>query len=113
MRVAREEVFGPVMAVMKFSEERDAIELANSAGHSGLMCSVFTRDLGRMLRAANGVRAGHIVSNQPAIGGAEVPFGGFGALAFGAAVPGRQTEASAPETRASLCAGDLRGRSSR
>ncbi|MEU5272492.1 aldehyde dehydrogenase family protein [Streptomyces hygroscopicus] len=78
MRVAKEEVFGPVMAVMKFTDERDAIELANSAGHSGLMCSVFTHDLGRMLRAAHGVRAGHIVSNQSIIGGAEVPFGGFG-----------------------------------
>ncbi|MET9385472.1 aldehyde dehydrogenase family protein [Streptomyces sp. NPDC002928] len=78
MRVATEEVFGPVMAVMKFRTESEAIELANSAGHSGLMCSVFTRDLGRMLRAANQVRAGHIVANQSAIGGAEVPFGGFG-----------------------------------
>ncbi|GAA2608651.1 aldehyde dehydrogenase family protein [Streptomyces axinellae] len=83
MRVATEEVFGPVMAVMKFSEESEAIELANGAGHSGLMCSVFTRDLGRMLRAANSVRAGHIVANQSIIGGAEVPFGGFGRGGYG------------------------------
>jgi aldehyde dehydrogenase (NAD+) len=83
MRVAQEEVFGPVMAVMKFREERQAIELANSAVHSGLMCSVFTRDLGRMLRTANGVRAGHVVANQSIIGGAEVPFGGFGRAGYG------------------------------
>ncbi|ROO62630.1 aldehyde dehydrogenase (NAD+) [Micromonospora sp. Llam0] len=83
MRVAQEEVFGPVMAVMKFRTEGEAIELANSAGHSGLMCSVFTRDLGRMLRAASKVRAGHIVANQSIIGGAEVPFGGFGRAGYG------------------------------
>jgi aldehyde dehydrogenase (NAD+) len=83
MRVAQEEVFGPVMAVMKFREEREAIELANGAVHSGLMCSVFTRDLGRMLRTANGVRAGHIVANQSIIAGAEVPFGGFGRAGYG------------------------------
>jgi aldehyde dehydrogenase (NAD+) len=83
MRVANEEVFGPVMGVMKFRDEREAIELANGARHSGLMCSVFTRDLGRMLRTASGVRAGHIVANQSVIAGAEVPFGGFGRAGYG------------------------------
>jgi aldehyde dehydrogenase (NAD+) len=83
MRVAQEEVFGPVMAVMPFREEREAIDLANSADHSGLMCSVFTRDLGRMLRTANEVTAGHVVANQSIIGGAEVPFGGFGRAGYG------------------------------
>jgi aldehyde dehydrogenase (NAD+) len=83
MRVAKEEVFGPVMAVMTFREENEAIELANSADHMGLMCSVFTHDLGRMLRTANRVRAGHVVANQSIIGGAEVPFGGFGRAGYG------------------------------
>ncbi|WKU03688.1 aldehyde dehydrogenase family protein [Micromonospora sp. HUAS LYJ1] len=83
MRVANEEVFGPVMAVMRFRTEREAIELANAARHSGMMCGVFTRDLRHMLRAAKGVRAGHIVANQSLIGGPEVPFGGYGRGGYG------------------------------
>ncbi|KQV13850.1 aldehyde dehydrogenase [Rhizobium sp. Root1203] len=83
MRAAQEEIFGPVMAIMKFHEEADAIKIANSARHSGLMCNIFTQDMGRMMRSANKIRAGHIVSNQSAIGGAEIPFGGFARAGYG------------------------------
>ncbi|KVG71046.1 aldehyde dehydrogenase family protein [Burkholderia ubonensis] len=83
MSVAQEEVWGPVMSVLKFGDEDEAYRLANGPRHSGLMCGVFTKDLGRMMRAAARVRAGHIVSNQTLIGGAELPFGGFNRAGYG------------------------------
>ncbi|SIO61057.1 aldehyde dehydrogenase family protein [Paraburkholderia phenazinium] len=83
MRAAQEEVWGPVMSVLKFRDEEEAYRLANGPRHSGLMCGVFTKDLGRMMRAAQRIRAGHIVSNQTLIGGAELPFGGFNRAGYG------------------------------
>ena len=57
--VWREEVFGPVVAVMPFDDEDEAIALANDTEY-GLSGSIFTDDLGRALRVARGVEAGNL-----------------------------------------------------
>jgi len=77
MRIAREEVFGPVVALMTFRDEREAIALANDT-EFGLVAGVWTRDLGRAHRVARALRCGQIfVNNYGAGGGIELPFGGY------------------------------------
>lgn len=83
LRIAQEEVFGPVMSVIKFRTEEEAIRIANGARHSGLVCNVFTQDLARMMRVARQVRAGHVIWNSSTVGGPDVPFGGFGRSGHG------------------------------
>ena len=65
-RIWREEVFGPVVAVLPFDDEADAIALANDSDF-GLSGSIFTSDVGRALRVARGVEAGNL-SVKPANG---------------------------------------------
>ena len=75
-RVACEEVFGPVLAAMPFTDEADAIRLANATDF-GLVAGVWTKDGGRQLRMARAIRAGQVfVNNYGAGGGVELPFGG-------------------------------------
>ncbi|MDB5956009.1 aldehyde dehydrogenase family protein [Ramlibacter sp.] len=75
-RLAQEEVFGPVLAAMRFRDEDHAVELAN-ATRFGLVAGVWTRDGGRMLRMARRVRSGQVfINNYGAGGGVELPFGG-------------------------------------
>jgi len=75
-RLAREEVFGPVLAAMSFSDEDEAIALANGTPY-GLVAGVWTRDGARQLRLARRVRAGQVfINNYGAGGGVELPFGG-------------------------------------
>ena len=77
-RLAREEVFGPVLAAMPFDDEAHAVKLANGTDF-GLVAGVWTRDGGRQLRMAHAVRAGQVfINNYGAGGGVELPFGGFG-----------------------------------
>ncbi|MGV8871298.1 MAG: aldehyde dehydrogenase family protein [Rhodococcus sp. (in: high G+C Gram-positive bacteria)] len=73
--LAREEVFGPVLAVIPFSTEEEALELANDTEY-GLGATVFTTDLTRALRVTRGVRAGHIGVNGYQVE-PNTPFGGF------------------------------------
>ena len=75
-RIWREEVFGPVVAVMPFDDEEDAIAKANDTEY-GLSGSIFTRDLGRALRVSRGVSAGNISVNSHAAVRYWTPFGGF------------------------------------
>ena len=76
-RFGQEELFGPVLGVMTFSDFDEAIAIANSV-RFGLSASIFTRDLGKAMTFINGIEAGivHVNAETP---GAEpqVPFGGF------------------------------------
>jgi acyl-CoA reductase-like NAD-dependent aldehyde dehydrogenase len=74
--VWREEVFGPVVAVLPFDDEAEAVALANDTEY-GLSGSIWTRDLGRALRVARGVESGNLSVNSNASVRYSTPFGGF------------------------------------
>jgi len=74
--VWRDEVFGPVVAVMAFDDEEEAVALANDSDY-GLSGSIFTADLGRALRVARGVEAGNLSVNSHASVRYWTPFGGY------------------------------------
>ena len=82
MTIANEEVFGPVLSVLKFSQEDEAIRIANGTPY-GLVGGVFTRDLDRATRAASQIRAGQVFVNEWFAGGVETPFGGYGKSGYG------------------------------
>ena len=74
--LAREEVFGPVLAALPFDDEADAIQLANSTEY-GLLAAVWSENGGRQQRVAKAVKAGQVFINcYGAGGGVELPFGG-------------------------------------
>jgi acyl-CoA reductase-like NAD-dependent aldehyde dehydrogenase len=74
--VWREEVFGPVVAVLPFDDEADAIALANDTEY-GLSGSIWTRDVGRALRVARAVESGNLSVNSNSSVRYSTPFGGF------------------------------------
>ena len=77
MTIAQEEVYGPVLSVLKFNFDAEAIKIANGTPY-GLVGGVFTRDLDRATHTARRVRAGQIFVNEWYAGGVETPFGGYG-----------------------------------
>ncbi|UDM06972.1 aldehyde dehydrogenase family protein [Halomonas sp. NyZ770] len=81
--VLREELFGPVLVVQVFDDEAQALALANATDF-GLCAGVWTRDGGRQLRLAKGIRSGQVfINNYGAAGGVELPFGGVGRSGHG------------------------------
>lgn len=78
MRIAREEIFGPVVSAITCKNVEDGIRLMNDSPY-GLTASVFTRDVNMAMRAVDAIRAGVVYVNAPTFGSeVHLPFGGFG-----------------------------------
>ena len=76
MRIAQEEIFGPVLAVIKFNTEEEALQIANDSQY-GLGAGVWTRDLSRALRMGRGLQAGTVWVNDYMTSTPGNPFGGY------------------------------------
>ncbi|HET9852563.1 MAG TPA: aldehyde dehydrogenase family protein [Candidatus Limnocylindrales bacterium] len=76
MRIAREEIFGPVVSIIPFDDEAEAIRLANATPY-GLSGSVWSRDIGKALRTAKGIQTGNLSVNSNSSVHIEAPFGGY------------------------------------
>jgi aldehyde dehydrogenase (NAD+) len=76
MRIAQEEIFGPVLSVLSFSGDDEAVTIANDSDY-GLAAGIFTRDIDRALRFADEIQAGHVMINEYFTGGMGSPFGGY------------------------------------
>jgi aldehyde dehydrogenase (NAD+) len=76
MKIAQEEIFGPVMSVMKFKDMDELVDRANNTIY-GLAAAVWTRDISKAHRIANDVRAGTVWVNCYDVFDAAAPFGGF------------------------------------
>jgi aldehyde dehydrogenase (NAD+) len=82
MCIAQEEVFGPVLAIMPFDTEEEAIAIANGT-EFGLVAGVFTQDISRAMRCTRRLKSGQVFVNEWYAGGIETPFGGVGLSGFG------------------------------
>jgi aldehyde dehydrogenase (NAD+) len=83
MRVAEEEIFGPILAILQFDSLESAAQLANRTDY-GLIAGVWTRDINKAMTLARRIRAGQIyVNSYGAAGGVELPFGGYKKSGYG------------------------------
>ena len=82
MRIAREEIFGPVLSTITFDTEDEGIRLANETPY-GLAASVYTRDLDAAIRVSRALRAGTVGVNAYSEGDITTPFGGYKQSGFG------------------------------
>ncbi|MFW5970403.1 MAG: aldehyde dehydrogenase family protein, partial [Halofilum sp. (in: g-proteobacteria)] len=82
MEIAREEIFGPALSLLKFRTDEEAIGIANGTDY-GLVAGVFTRDLDRAMKTSQQLVAGQVFVNEWFAGGVETPFGGMRQSGYG------------------------------
>lgn len=82
MRIAQEEIFGPVVCLMKFKDEAEALRLANDVEY-GLASYIWTKDIAKALRLSNGIEAGMVFVNSQNVRDLRQPFGGIKASGIG------------------------------
>jgi acyl-CoA reductase-like NAD-dependent aldehyde dehydrogenase len=83
MRVAQEEIFGPVLAIITFDDIEQAIAIANRSQY-GLVAGVWTRDINKAMTIASRIKAGQVyINTYGAGGGVELPFGGYKKSGYG------------------------------
>ena len=83
MRIAQEEIFGPVLSVLTYTDEDEALSIANGTNY-GLVATLWTDDVSRAVRLARGVEAGQVAINTAGSGGViGAPFGGYKHSGFG------------------------------
>jgi aldehyde dehydrogenase (NAD+) len=83
MRVAQEEIFGPVLAIITFDDLEEAVALANRS-QFGLVAGVWTRDINKAMTVASRIKAGQVyINTYGAGGGVELPFGGYKKSGYG------------------------------
>lgn len=82
MEIARSEVFGPVLSMLTYQDESEAIAVANDSDY-GLVGGVFTRDIDGAMRVSQRIRTGQVFVNEWYAGGVETPFGGYKKSGYG------------------------------
>ena len=92
MAIAREEIFGPVLSVLTFDGEEEAVRLANDTDY-GLAAGIWTRDIAKAHRVASAIPAGTVWINTYNFYDAAAPFGGFKASGFGRELGGAGLDA--------------------
>ena len=99
MKIAREEIFGPVLSVITFKTEEEAVKIANDTNY-GLAASLYTDDLNTAHKVAKSIRAGTVSVNCYSEGDFAVPFGGYKESGFGGKDKGLAAHDQYTETKA-------------